>query len=73
MTNSRRSCPLCSKPLIEQHRVVQEIVPSTVPEYRTREQQAPYRRTNRWTVVKCPKGHTFKQVGNILYGMSHDL
>jgi hypothetical protein len=71
--SNRPSCPICSQTLIEQQRVVQEVVPSTVPEYRTREQQAPYRRTNRWTVVKCANGHELKQVGSGLYGMSYEF
>jgi len=68
-----RGCPLCAKPLIDQSRVEQEIVPSTVPDYWTRTKAAPYRRIVRWTVVKCSKGHRFKRVGDSIYGMDYDL
>lgn len=70
---STPKCPLCAKSLIEQTRVVQELVPATVPEYFTRAQSAVYRRIVRWTVVKCSKGHEFKRVDSSLYGMQHDL
>lgn len=64
------SCPLCGKRLIEQSRVEQETVPATVPDYFTRTKAAPYRQFDKWTVVKCAKGHTFKQRGSGLYGMA---
>lgn len=65
-------CPLCGKELVDQARIEQESVPSTVPDYFTRTQAAPYRRFDRWTVVKCPKGHTFKRRHESLYGMAVD-
>lgn len=61
-----KHCPICSLPLYPVERAVLTTVPSTVPEYVN---PGPYRRTYRWTLVRCKKGHTLKQVDDGLYGV----
>ena len=69
LTASR--CPICGGQLRGIERVREERVPSTVPDYRSRSEQAPYRRVDTYEVVRCVKDHTFKRSGNGLRGMAN--
>ena len=62
------NCPLCGGTLVAQERVVVERVPATVPEHFDRSRQAPYRTVERYELVRCEGGHTFKRSGSSLYG-----
>jgi hypothetical protein len=67
------NCPICGKKLRGTVRVREERVPTTVPEYYSREKQAPYRRTISYEIVQCSEKHTFKRVDDNLYGMRVDI
>jgi hypothetical protein len=71
----QETCPICGKKLRATVRVREERVPSTVPDYYSREKEAPYRQTVNYEIVKCSEDHMFKRTNNgrDLYGMKVDL
>lgn len=66
-------CPLDGSTLAAVERVRVETVPATVPDYFSRDREAPYRRTTRYELVRCREGHEFKRTGNALYGMEAEI
>lgn len=74
MNNTKlETCPICGKKLRPSVRVREERVPSTVPDYFTKKQEASYRQIINYEVVKCSENHMFKRMDNSLYSMKVDI